>query len=70
LKISVKSFSCRDLNGEEVVIGNGNELPAAGAAKHGSSKGFGNLAPGFCEAFDTIPCTILLSKLEKCGFDG
>lgn len=34
LKISVKSFSCQDLNGEEVVIGNGNKLPATGKAKH------------------------------------
>lgn len=39
----MKSFSCQDLNGEEVVIGNGNKLPATGKAMHVC---FGNLAQG------------------------
>lgn len=43
LKISVKSFSCRDLNEEVVVMGSGNKLPATGKAKHVC---FGNLAQG------------------------
>lgn len=43
LKISVKSCSCQDRNGEEVVTGNGNKLPAPGKAKHVC---FGNPARG------------------------
>lgn len=42
LKVSVKSFSCWDLNGKEV-IRTGNKLSATGKARHVC---FGNLAQG------------------------
>lgn len=39
----MKFSSCRNLNGGEVVVGNGNKLPATGRAKHVCC---GNLAQG------------------------